>query len=205
MGQVINEISEYFERKKEIKEIVNSYPSEKVYLLDRDSLLIEEQDKKIRILGCTLWSNVPSRYERDISSAINDYKVINIKDGDKAPRVLTVEDTNRFHKEDVEWIKSQLEMTKENNEIAVVLTHHAPLTQGTSHPKHDSSIYSYAFSTHLESIIKENPQIRVWGYGHSHYTNSIQCHLTQVVSNQLGYRVELDNVNGFDPDFSIDI
>ncbi|KAG2374291.1 hypothetical protein C9374_010861 [Naegleria lovaniensis] len=193
---------EYHARKQEIKEVAQSFPDNRVLVLDRDSLLVleEKTNRKIRFLGCTLWSNVPSRHERLISTSISDYMYITIrKEENEAPKKLTVEDTNNFHRGDVEWLVGELEKCKENGEEVVILTHHAPLTSGTSHPKHDSSIYNYAFSTNLQFIIDNfSDHIKIWGFGHTHYSNSIQVGKTLVISNQQGYRVELDNEKGFD-------
>ncbi|KAF0973199.1 hypothetical protein FDP41_008406 [Naegleria fowleri] len=200
---------EYYSRKQKIKEIVQSFPDNKVLVLDQNSLLIleEQTNRKIRILGCTLWSNIPSRHERDISRAISDYMYITIQKGEEeTAQKLTVQDTNQFHRDDVEWLVEELEKCKENGEEVVILTHHAPLISGTSHPRHNSSIYCSAFSTNLQFIMdKFSDEIKVWGFGHTHYSNSIQVGKTLLVSNQQGYRVELDNEKGFNSNLILKI
>lgn len=128
------------------------------------------------------------------------------KGEEETAQKLTVQDTNQFHRDDVEWLVEELEKCKENGEEVVILTHHAPLISGTSHPRHNSSIYCSAFSTNLQFIMdKFSDEIKVWGFGHTHYSNSIQVGKTLLVSNQQGYRVELDNEKGFNSNLILKI
>ncbi|PWY65826.1 hypothetical protein BO83DRAFT_410747 [Aspergillus eucalypticola CBS 122712] len=58
----------------------------------------------------------------------------------------------------------------------LVVTHHAPLLQGTSSPKHAQSPWSVAFAT----------GVKVWVFGHTHYTTDFIEKGVRVVSNQRG-------------------
>ncbi|PYH31744.1 uncharacterized protein BO87DRAFT_408703 [Aspergillus neoniger CBS 115656] len=67
----------------------------------------------------------------------------------------------------------------------LVVTHHAPSLQGTSSPRHAQSPWSVAFGTDILSGIPDG--VKVWVFGHTHYTTDFMEKGVRVVSNQRGY------------------
>ncbi|KAL9645521.1 hypothetical protein ABK040_000586 [Willaertia magna] len=172
-----------------------------VFFLERSSLI----ESGYRILGCTLWSDVPEDYEEETQSGINDYVYIKVEDENGVKRTLTVKDSNNLHKIDKEWLIEELKKAKENNEKVIVLTHHAPLLTGTSATKYQYSANRFAFATDLSEIIKEyKDTIVLWGSGHTHYSYDFKQFGVRFVSNQYGYRNE-NNYAGFKNDFEIEL
>ena len=154
------------------------------------------------ILGCTLWSEIPDEEEvrTDIWRKLNDYRSIYTKDiqNDKSLRLIEPNDTNDLHRSHIGWLKAQIELYKDRE--VVVLTHHTPSMKGTSDPIFDKDInepnhMAHAFSTDLTQVIHDNPCVKVWAYGHTHYNNR-QYYIRNptdltssclLVSNQYGY------------------
>jgi hypothetical protein len=129
--------------------------------------------------------------------------MIDIKDKDTGKRRrLKVDDTNQWFKEELEWLKEEVEKAKQNGENVCILTHHAPLTTGTSAPGYEGSECNCAFSTDLQDLMGGN--VKLWGFGHTHYSSNQTCNGTLVVSNQLGY-VGMSEKSGYSTEGSFDV
>lgn len=151
----------------------------------------------IRILGCTLWSFVPPANAKAVQAGLSDYSYITILDSTtKQKRLITVDDTNAWFQDELAWLKQEIALAKQNKETVLVLTHHAPLLEGTSDPKFNGtaketqyllqgSPINSAFSSDLQYMLGGN--IHTWAFGHTHYSSSQYVKNTHVVSNQLGY------------------
>lgn len=97
---------------------------------------------------------------------MTDYNAVTIKtEGAEAKRKITIADTNRWHEDELQYILSEVQLAREENQVAIVLTHHAPLLKGTSHPRYTGELLNHGFSTDL-SVHMGNP-IAVWCYGHT--------------------------------------
>lgn len=100
-----------------------------------------------------------------MQKGLSDYGAISIIEGDNPKRRITTEDTNKWHNGDVEYIQEQIKIAKQEGQIAIVLTHHAPLTKGTSHPRNDGQLLSQGFSTDLQHLM--GYPVSVWCFGHT--------------------------------------
>jgi hypothetical protein len=131
---------------------------ERIVFLNQSSYLLENS---FRLLGCTLWSNVPTEHYDTIAEIMNDYSTIKInRDWPNGfCRELTVSDTVQLHKESVSWLKSEIEKAKSKGEIVTVLTHHAPSFLGLN-PTLPSSPIKYAYCTDLEYLMGDN--VHAW-------------------------------------------
>eukprot|EP01128_Nolandella_sp_AFSM9_P012380 TRINITY_DN9220_c0_g1_i1.p1 TRINITY_DN9220_c0_g1~~TRINITY_DN9220_c0_g1_i1.p1 ORF type:complete len:147 (+),score=21.82 TRINITY_DN9220_c0_g1_i1:287-727(+) len=135
---------------------------------------------------------------------LNDYRKIKIKEkGADEPRLITVKDTNHWHAKDVRFIEKQVQLAKERKEVAVVLTHHGPSFQGTSDPQYLGRGTNTAFCTDLSHLM--NPRVRVWGFGHTHWSCDELVKSTRVVSNQLGYLLMEHRNPGYRSECVVDI
>ncbi|OJZ84724.1 hypothetical protein ASPFODRAFT_34948 [Aspergillus luchuensis CBS 106.47] len=139
----------------------------------------------VSILGCTLWSKVPKESADIVQSKVKDFqKIAN----------WSVDDHNARHDSDYSWLMKEIRAIRQKNEAAgkrsrqrsiLVVTHHAPSLQGTSSPKHAQSPWSVAFGTDILSGIPDG--VKVWVFGHTHYTTDFMEKGVRVVSNQRGY------------------
>ncbi len=157
--------------------------------MDKTSYLYTNHNSNIRFLGTTLWSDIPPKYEAEVGRCLNDYHTIRIKPDQQSSRHLLVSDTTKWFKEEVAFLETEINNALQNKENVCVLTHHAPLVLGTSHPKYNGSSINSAFSSDLERLMGKN--VHVWCYGHTHYSSFQICKGTRVISNQTGYFTEL--------------
>eukprot|EP00035_Acanthoeca_spectabilis_P018443 m.391603 g.391603 ORF g.391603 m.391603 type:complete len:278 (+) comp16760_c1_seq9:3989-4822(+) len=118
-------------------------------LLDNDGVTLDG----VRVLGSTLWSDVPPSATQAVERGLNDYHRIFIGAEGGVPRRLRVADTNRLHAEAVAWIERETAEAKERGLSVVVLTHHTPSFRGTSNPVYAGSPIASAFSTDLEHLM----------------------------------------------------
>lgn len=175
----------------------SKYPN--VYAMNRRSVLIEAGETApagstlapaLRVLGCTLWSHVPQEATYAVEDFMNDYRVIHVEDT-VGVRKFTVDDNNRKHKEDLTWLEEQLKTP----EPTIVLTHHAPLTTGTSAPRYEIPIKStrHAFSTDLSRLMVSDgtsgilSPVKLWCFGHTHWQADFLFNKTRIVTNARGY------------------
>ena len=137
--------------------------------------------ENLRIVGATLWSHVEDHAARDVQCFISDYRRIG--------GVHSVAQTNQMHAEDVAFLEGEIDRAEARGIRLIVVTHHAPLTVGTSHPRF--SRLNSAFATDLRHLV-DRPGVAAWIFGHTHHS----CDLGKVVSNQRGY---VGEDTGFDP------
>jgi predicted phosphodiesterase len=143
----------------------------------------------IKIIGTTLWSNIPDADIEYISHAINDYHFIKKKNNDDLANITT-NDTNQLNTNAIAFIEKEII----TNNPCIVLTHHAPLFSDdkthkyTADPKYISSRNNNAFHNDLAHLLKK--PICAWLYGHTHYTSTFQINDIIVGTNQLGYSHE---------------
>jgi predicted phosphodiesterase len=190
---------EYNEVQDLLKKTCSKFPN--VTFLQKGSVWLPECG--VRILGTTLWSHVPPEYSNDVSKALNDYNYIRLLEpGAHKARKITVSDVNSWHADELAWLQEEIQKAKDAGEKVVVLTHHAPSVNGTSHPRHKGSTINSAFSTDLEYLMGEH--VKSWVFGHTHYSSDQKIRGTQVVSNQLGYAL-FNEAGGFRPDFFIKV
>ncbi|PYH94600.1 hypothetical protein BO71DRAFT_353037 [Aspergillus ellipticus CBS 707.79] len=144
-------------------------------------------ESNVTVLGCTLWSDVPSEAQDIVRSKIQDFRKI---------EGWTVNDHNASHESDLAWLLKEIQSTQRENGCAktqphersvLVVTHHAPSLQRTSSPQHAESPWKFAFATEILSQVSRETNIKVWVFGHTHYTTEFTEGNIKVVSNQRGY------------------
>ena len=104
-----------------------------------------------------------------------------------------------MHEEAVEWLSTTLSTIKDKP--VVVLSHHAPLKEKTSHPQYTNEITNTAFATDLSHLM--NKPIILWCFGHTHWACDFEFNKVRVVSNPVGYPEE--DVGAYDPYKIIDL
>jgi len=147
-----------------------------LYVLNRSSIQIND----ICIVGCTLWSktdcNIPKYIVR-----INE---------------MDTDTYNKFHTEDVNYIKYIINHCKENNLKLMVVTHHCPtyyVINKTQKRKKDK--YSSLYYTDLDYLLKDS-NMSIWISGHLHVNyDYINENGVRLLGNQLGK--PKDNITDF--------
>lgn len=189
------EIRDIHAVKKSIRELCQEFDN--IVLLDNETFELDE----FLIIGSTLWSNIPDSNKFLLQNTINDYNLIYMDKNTK----LDVDITNEWNKNSLQFIENAITNTRKN---VIVLTHHAPLFSDastgkyTADPIYINSKNNYAFHNDLHNIIKQ--PIKLWIYGHTHYTSKFYVNGVIVATNQLGYNEEQEFIN-FNPNESIDL
>ncbi|KAJ3145000.1 hypothetical protein HDU89_007612 [Geranomyces variabilis] len=157
--------------------------ADRVIFLDRTAydLYVPHLSKTITLLGCTLWSRITDEQMADVAFGLNDFR----RTVDWNPEAYL-----QAHEEDVAWLTGAIDdearvKTPVGREV-VVITHHAPLTCGVSHPQFDKSPVSSAFQTDLSRLM-QSPPVKLWVFGHTHYCSDQNVNGVRVVSSQMGY------------------
>lgn len=136
-------------------------------------------------LGSTLWSDL-NQYDPltmfTIKERMNDYHYITY-DVNHYCKILPKHTTERFGKS--KWFISDY-IEKYRDETFIVCTHHAPSFYSTRE-KFEDQITNGAYASNLESLIYDNPQIKVWTHGHIHSPSDYVIGSTRVICNPRGY------------------
>ncbi|KXS20457.1 hypothetical protein M427DRAFT_28177 [Gonapodya prolifera JEL478] len=183
-----------------VREICAAHPN--VMFLD-GGVAEDIEGTDLRVTGCTLWSHVPDA-RKDISARrLADFW--NIKG-------WSVERCNERHEEDKAFLVQEIARAQKDGKRLVVVTHHAPMTEGVSDPQYQGSELSCCFSTDLKAMVAGAP-VAVWMFGHTHWNIDVtlsggeggRTGTTRVVANQRGYPREDVGKIGFRDDFVIEV
>ena len=188
-------------------EAANTNGIENIYFLDNDYIEIEGQ----RIVGSTLWSDIPPHLEFIIAQGMNDYNhitydgkgYINGEYCDKY-RSLRVFDTVKKYQENEKFLKDTV---KEGD---IVVTHHSPSFMSVA-PQFNlnqrDKDFNYAYHNTLDEFIMDRKP-KVWIHGHTHVSLDYMIDDTRIICNPRGYQPQgyskSENYD-FDPQFSFEV
>lgn len=185
-----------------VRAIADRAKAKNVTLLDRDAvdLVDDNGENVVRVLGCTLWSDVNDKDRSDVTCFIQDFRRISdLKSGG-----TTV--YNHLHRVDSKWLRDRLVEAERSGVRCLVVTHHAPRITGTSHPGHAGSALNCAFSTDLEEMLR--PPVAAWIHGHTHFSHATEVpHSGGVLllANQRGYANVPREIKAFVPDAFVEL
>lgn len=158
-------------------------------------------DSPVTILGCPLWSHIPKEQRGIVASTIQDFKQI---------EGWSIEEHNQAHESDLAWLLREIDSVQVANRdkpvderrTILVVTHHAPSVQKTSHPQYQYSPWRSAFATDVLSRIPELNNVKAWIFGHTHYCTDVKERGVRILANQRGYKFTSDDSkepkDGFD-------
>ncbi|KAI0010448.1 Ser/Thr protein phosphatase superfamily [Xylariaceae sp. FL0662B] len=156
-------------------------------VLDRTRYEIAVSSKgegAVVILGCTLFSRVPTESVEAVGFGVNDFY---------HTAGWTVERHNAAFEEDLGWLNDQVASLRRSSKgrRAVVLTHYNPTADPrTSDPRHRDSPIRSGFATDLSGeICWRSEDVAVWAFGHTHFNCDFEDGVTgkRVLTNQRGY------------------
>lgn len=159
-----------------------------VRFLERTRFDLEAGGQRVRILGCTLWTDFllfgedrQADVMRVSVERMNDFAgMIRYGDGGRfAPHHAT-----DIFAASVAWLRSELAITFDGPTI--VVTHHAP-SRLSVHQTYERDPTSAAFASHLDDLIAET-EPSLWVHGHMHHSLDYRIGRTRVVCNPRGYR-----------------
>lgn len=161
--------------------------------LDRSSY---DLTPSLTILGCTLWTKLAESELDILSWSLTDFKRI---------QGFNPAAYHAAHLRDLEWLnRTVLDISSSApDKRLIVLTHHPPLTQGTSDPRFKDSLTNSAFSTNLsKEPCWTSRNVVFWACGHTHYNCDFERDGKRVYTNQRGYA---DGEHGYDSGKVIDM
>jgi 3',5'-cyclic AMP phosphodiesterase CpdA len=163
-------------RKEKIRSLTAKYTN--VYFLDCSSYFIA--DHNLRVLGCTLWADTSSGDEMKIITYMNDTRNIFLEnDVNLLPTKMTA-----LHREEKEWLRTQIEAAEKRGEDVLVLTHYLPTFQ-LIHEKYQGHHLNICFASDCEDLLK--PPVKAWLCGHSHTGVRIELNGVLCTMNPYGY------------------
>ena len=162
--------------------------TENVTFLENRATEFTFHDRKLRMLGCTLWTDYElCGLERaadamgEAGFRISDHQWIKYR-GDR----FWPEHARELHRASRAWLAGEL--AKGFAGTTIVVTHHPPSGMSISQEFH-GNLLSCAFASDLGDLItKFAPPL--WIHGHTHHNVDYRVGETRVVSNQWGYPEE---------------
>ena len=176
-GKSIKQTLDFFKDMKQHMRLTN------FFVLDND---VFEFDN-CSVIGSTLWTYTPSEAINEVLSCINDYKFI---EDFKTKNEDGVNKRNDAWFQNACFIQKQIEnikKTKPSNHKIIVVTHHAPELENTSHPRYVNNILNCNFACDLRLIVNK---VDHWIFGHTHFigmNGNPGTFRTKLKSNQVGY------------------
>ncbi len=162
-----------------------------IIFLEREEFV----ENDIVFLGTTLWSDFNlfgdfHKIKGIIKAKLNDFSMIKTENGER----LNPENLRDRFFQSLNFLEEKLKQNKDKK--IVIITHNAPSIKAI-----DPSVlslqnsYEYrklaaAFASTLDYLMKENSNIKLWIYGHTHYSTQFTIGKTITVSNQKGYPFE---------------
>jgi predicted phosphodiesterase len=162
----------------ELREFCAKNP--KIHYLQNDTLKIG----KYTVFGSTMWTKI---YDKITAKrGMSDYRNIYVRDKLKK-RLATVNDLNKLNEE----AKQNLDRVLKTQKDVLVLTHHSPLfpmkPTPTAHHRYYNSELVEPFHNNFSDYIQKHQNIKLWAFGHTHFTTDFMFGNTRVISNQSGY------------------
>lgn len=151
-----------------------------VVVLDQSSFELDD----VLFLGCTLWTDMS---KGDCLTMMNmsrmmyyDARIVYDNFINNFSSVLWTKE-NKHH---VDYIKCVVSQNK--NKKLVVITHHIP-SFSFCDPAYIGDSSNAYYASDLSDLILDNPNIKMWFHGHSHYQHETYIGNTLVVNNAVGY------------------
>ena len=163
----------------------------RVHFLENDAVALRLGDGPLRVLGCTLWTDLAlygaAAAEALAASAelqqIYDYKRIRADGG----ATIGVGDPVDWHRTSRAWLEANLGA---DGVRTLVVTHHAVSPRSIA-PRFHGSPLNAVFACDLEPLIRRTGPA-MWLHGHTHHDVDYRLGRTRVVSCQRGYPSERD-------------
>lgn len=175
-----------------------------VVFLENGVFETEIRGKRLRLLGCTLWTDYALFGDWTVEDAmraaafgLNDHRVIFTGQGrGLEDDTFRPADALRLHEESVSWLRAEL--AKPWDGTTVVITHHA-LSMKSVAERFRTGMLSAAFSSALDDLVIGSGAA-LWAHGHTHDSFDYCLGGTRVICNPRGYSGRAEN-----PDFRADM
>ncbi|OIQ89556.1 3',5'-cyclic adenosine monophosphate phosphodiesterase CpdA [mine drainage metagenome] len=156
-----------------------------IHFLENNEKILTIRGEKIRILGCTLWTNfllygLEKRADCmvDAGQYLNDFRLIRNGSWNFSPK-----DSINLHNASVKWLESKLDEPFDGPTI--VMTHHAPSYKSVV-KRFQGDLLSACFASNLDHLM-DGSKVDLWCHGHMHDDLDYYINGTRVMCNPRGY------------------
>jgi hypothetical protein len=149
-----------------------------VFFLDCDSVYLPEEN--VRILGCTLWSEIPDCLHEKVVTYMNDSRQI-FKEKDVP---FTPWGMSERHQREKQWLNQEIHKCELTNEKCLVVTHYLP-SYSLIAEKYQGHFLNACFASDCEDLMR--PPVVGWICGHSHTGVKLNLHGVRCSMNPYGY------------------
>lgn len=166
-----------------------------LHILDKETVTIDD----VTFVGGTLWTDFNNEDPVTmftISSMMNDFIQVKNSNRDQirvdsdgnnvtwTPR-FTPDDAFEDHCKTLKVILNTVDANPDGK--FVVVGHHSPSRQST-HPRYaNDELMNGGYSSRLDFIIEDRPQIKYWVHGHTHHCFKYKIGETTILCNPRGY------------------
>jgi hypothetical protein len=157
----------------------------RVTVLEMDRANLEIRGRRITILGAVCWTDYRVNGNdvlgmMQAGRALNDHSLIRYGE-----RAFTPGDALEIHRATRAWLAREVPLAREDADIVIVMTHHAPIPDGNP-PQYRGGDLAPAFVSDMrQEIMDWQPDLWVWG--HTHHSMQTELGSTRLVSAQRGY------------------
>jgi predicted phosphohydrolase len=162
-----------------------------VFYLDNEVVALNAE---VNIYGTTFWTIPPFASTYEAKMYVNDYNWISYFNK-KQNMVLNL-DINYVKELANESFNKLQNHLNETDKKTIIMTHFPPLKSGTVVPKYllERRTTNLYFGWPDETLAKfKLNNVLVWISGHTHWTYDFNKNGTRFISNQLGYKSEVDS------------
>ena len=171
----------YNNTEEDLKEFLTMYPH--IYVLNDNSVEIDGT----LYIGSTLWTDFHGgnpMVKFTVEQGMNDYHCIKYKDSKGNYRKFRAQDAHTIHNLSVNYIVTT---ARKHTGPVVVVTHHGPFYDSIHETYKNDYAMNGGFSSNLEHIIQDLPNVKLWCHGHTHHAFDYQKENIRVVCNPHGY------------------
>lgn len=152
-----------------------------VYFLDCTSVYLPELN--LRVLACTLWSEIPDCVREKAILYMNDSKQIL----QTSTTPFLPEAISEVHQKEKQWLNQEIHKCELTNERCLVITHYLP-SYSLIHEKYQGHFLNACFASDCEDLFR--PPVVGWICGHTHTGGRHTLHGIPCVLNPYGYPEE---------------
>jgi DNA repair exonuclease SbcCD nuclease subunit len=171
-----------------------------VTVLDRHESILPFGDRKLRVLGATLWTDYALTGDKVLgmmtaAQSLNDHRMIKLRSGHGRPRMFTPRDAHDEHMASRTWLLERLDEPFEGETILV--SHHVPHSHAR-HPAFPMDPVSCCFMSDCTDVIEKAAEVgaKAWIFGHHHWSLKTDLFGVKLLAAQYGYPRENSNWSG---------
>lgn len=188
-------------------EKLQSLLPDNVHYLENQSVELDG----IHFWGATMWTDCHGRNPltmETVQNGMNDFRLIRYEHGQQLyngawVNKFTVHCMLKENAYSVQQLRNFL--ADHRDDKVVVVSHHAPSALSVNPKYKDDFHLNGGYHNHLEDLIMDNPQIKVWCHGHMHDPVDYMLGETRVLANPRGYKGYEHQAEIFDPGFTFEV